>query len=127
MAAEALEMAAKAKNIDIKVETRGSGGALNVLTAADIEQADVVIIAADTKVELDRFAGKPLIQVSVIEGIKYADELLERALKGKVPIFKPKKRTGEIGINYKTLNRFYQHIMNGVSHMLPFVIAGGLL
>lgn len=127
MAAEALEMAAKAKNIDIKVETRGSGGALNVLTATDIEQADVVIIAADTKVELDRFAGKPLIQVSVIEGIKYADELLERALKGKVPIFKPKKRTGEIGINYKTLNRFYQHIMNGVSHMLPFVIAGGLL
>mgnify|MGYP001332555164 CR=1 FL=1 len=129
MAAEALETAAKEKNIDIKVETRGSGGAQNVLTEEDIQQADAVIIAADTNVDLNRFSGKPVIQVPVADGIKKADELLEKAVKGEAPIFEGQATSDDDGQSSGGTRRpsFYRHLMNGVSHMLPFVVAGGLL
>ncbi len=130
MAAEALEKSAKAKGCFIKVETRGSGGAKNVLTDKEIEEADCIIIAADTKVPMDRFDGKKLIEVPVSDGISKADILIERAINGDAPIYKGngqsessdnKSAGGSIG------HRIYKHLMNGVSHMLPFVVGGGIL
>lgn len=128
MAAEALEKAAIANNCSIKVETRGSSGAKNVVTDADIKAADCIIVAADTKVPVDRFAGKKVIQVQVSDGISKADELIKRAMSGNVPVF---EATGSDdaapasggGIGHS----FYKHLMSGVSHMLPFVIGGGIL
>ncbi len=124
MAAEKLEQAAKAKGIEIKVETRGSGGAQNVITKQEIDEAVGVIVAADTKVELNRFAGKHVILVSVSEGIHKADELIERALNQDAPIY---EATNDGGGSSSNRQGVYKHLMNGVSHMLPFVVAGGIL
>lgn len=131
MAAEGLEKAAKAKNCYIKVETRGSGGAKNVLTDKDIEEADFIIIAADAKVPMERFDGKKLIERQVSDGINKADELIDIAIKGEAPVYKSgvkadgevKKNTEKKGIGHK----IYTQLMNGVSHMLPFVVGGGIL
>ena len=129
MAAEGLEKAAKAKGCFIKVETRGSGGAKNVLTAEEIQKADCIIVAADTKVPMDRFNGKKLIEVQVSDGISKADKLVEQAMSGKVPVYQTsenaevsvKKAGGSKG------HHIYMQLMNGVSHMLPFVVGGGIL
>ena len=130
MAAEGLEKAAKAKGCFIKVETRGSGGAKNVLTAAEIEEADCIIIAADAQVPMDRFDGKKLIECQVSDGISKADQLVERAMAGDAPIYQAKgavqkssqsKGSGGVG------HQIYTQLMNGVSHMLPFVVGGGIL
>lgn len=128
MAAEGLEKAAKAKNCTIKVETRGSGGAKNVLTAEEIAAADCIIVAADTQVPMDRFHGKPVISCHVADGISKAEELLDEAISGKVPLYqaetKPQetvKASGSVG------HKIYMQLMNGVSHMLPFVVGGGIL
>ncbi len=124
MAAEKLEEAAKAKGVTIKVETRGSGGAKNVISKSEIDEAVAVIIAADTKVDLNRFAGKHVIQVSVSDGIHKADALIKKALEQDAPIFEAK---GDDEISSGSKNSVYKHLMNGVSHMLPFVVAGGIL
>ena len=129
MAAEGLEKAAKAKGCFIKVETRGSGGAKNVLTAEEIKNADCIIVAADTKVPMDRFNGKKLIEVQVSDGISKADNLIEQAMSGNVPVYtasenaevSEKKAGGSKG------HQIYMQLMNGVSHMLPFVVGGGIL
>lgn len=130
MAAEGIEKAAKAKGCFIKVETRGSGGAKNVLTAQEIEDADCIIVAADAQVPMDRFDGKKVIECQVSDGISKADELVERAMNGDAPIYKAKngaaqassaKSGGGIG------HQIYTQLMNGVSHMLPFVVGGGIL
>ena len=129
MAAEGLEKAAKAKGCFVKVETRGSGGAKNVLTAEEIQKADCIIVAADTKVPMDRFNGKKLIEVQVSDGISKADKLVEQAMSGKVPVYQTsenaevsvKKAGGSKG------HQIYMQLMNGVSHMLPFVVGGGIL
>ena len=129
MAAEGLEKAAKAKGCFIKVETRGSGGAKNVLTAEEIKNADGIIVAADTKVPMDRFNGKKLIEVQVSDGISKADKLIEQAMSGNVPVYtasenaevSEKKAGGSKG------HQIYMQLMNGVSHMLPFVVGGGIL
>lgn len=129
MAAESLEKSANAKGCFIKVETRGSGGAKNVLTAEEIEEADCIIVAADTKVPMGRFEGKKLIEVPVSDGISKADALIEKAMNGNVPIYKgdgsadgsSEKAGGSVG------HQIYKHLMNGVSHMLPFVVGGGIL
>lgn len=131
MAAEGLEKAAKAKNCYIKVETRGSGGAKNVLTDKDVEEADFIIIAADAKVPMERFDGKKLIERQVSDGINKADELIDLAIKGEAPVYKSgvrsdgevKNTTAKKGIGHK----IYTQLMNGVSHMLPFVVGGGIL
>ena len=129
MAAEGLEKAAKAKGCFIKVETRGSGGAKNVLTAEEIKNADCIIVAADTKVPMDRFNGKKLIEVQVSDGISKANKLVEQAMSGNVPVYtasenaevSEKKAGGSKG------HQIYMQLMNGVSHMLPFVVGGGIL
>ena len=131
MAAEGIEKAAKAKECAVKVETRGSGGAKNVLTDKDIEEADFIIIAADAKVPMERFDGKKLIERQVSDGINKADELIDLAIKGEAPVYKSgvrsddevEKTTTKKGIGHK----IYTQLMNGVSHMLPFVVGGGIL
>lgn len=131
MAAEALEKAAKEKNCYIRIETRGSGGAKNVLTAKEIEEADCIIVAADTQVPMDRFDGKKVIECQVSDGISRANELVEQAIAGNVPVYhgqsgtkavgQPTKKSGGVG------HQIYAQLMNGVSHMLPFVVGGGIL
>ncbi len=133
MAAEGIEKAAKAAGCWVKVETRGSGGAKNVLTDQEIEDADCIIVAADAKVPMDRFHGKKLIEVPVSDGISKADELVSRAVKGDAPVWnagsaaaaasasKSGKSAGGAG------HKIYLQLMNGVSHMLPFVVGGGIL
>ena len=128
MAAEGLEKAAKAKNCFIKIETRGSGGAKNVITDQEIVEADCIIVTADTQVPLDRFDGKKVIIRQVSDGISKADELVDLALSGNVPVYHAAegaktevKSSGGIG------HQIYAQLMNGVSHMLPFVIGGGIL
>ena len=129
MAAEALEKKAKELGCQIKVETRGSGGAKNVLTKAEIAKADCIIVAADTQVPMDRFAGKPVIQCKVADGISKADELLQKAMSGHVSVYhaddavKDEDEEGKDSIGHQ----IYKHLMNGVSHMLPFVVGGGIL
>lgn len=130
MAAEALEKAAAANNCSIKVETRGSGGAKNVITSDEIKNADFVIIACDVNVPMDRFAGKKLVKVQVSDGISKADELIKRAISGDAPVY---SATGNDSAdtsddkNEGIGHMLYKHLMNGVSHMLPFVIGGGIL
>ena len=130
MAAESLERAAKKKGVWIKVETNGSGGAKNVLTKYEIEQASCIIIAADKNVEMGRFDGKHMIKTKVADGINKPDELITRALSGKAPIY---HHTGgpvegeDMGDDESAGRKIYKHLMNGVSHMLPFVIGGGIL
>jgi fructose PTS system EIIBC or EIIC component len=132
MAAESLEKAAKERGCSIKVETRGSGGAKNVLTDAEIERADCIIIAADAKVPMDRFDGKPLIACQVSDGISRAGELVEQALAGETEYYHAaagakKTRESAAGRGESAGHRIYTQLMNGVSHMLPFVVGGGIL
>lgn len=130
MAAEGLEKAAKAAGVGVKIETRGSGGAKNVLTAKEIEEADCIIVAADAQVPMDRFDGKKVIECQVSDGINKADSLIDRAIKGDAPVYhaanapaqqQGAKSGGSIG------HQIYTQLMNGVSHMLPFVVGGGIL
>lgn len=130
MAAESLEKKAKELGCRIKVETRGSGGAKNVLTKADIAEADCIIVAADTQVPMERFAGKPVIQCKVADGISKAEELLTKAMSGHVAVYQADVKAeaqsedeGKDSIGHQ----IYKHLMNGVSHMLPFVVGGGIL
>ena len=130
MAAESLEKKAAELGCRIKVETRGSGGAKNVLTKQEIDEAVCIIVAADTQVPMDRFSGKPVIQCKVADGISKADELLHKALDGKASIYHGKG--GEAEDNSDEAkdsigHRIYTNLMNGVSHMLPFVVGGGIL
>ncbi|MEO1815157.1 MAG: fructose-specific PTS transporter subunit EIIC [Acetobacterium sp.] len=131
MAAESLENKAKQMGIAIKVETNGSGGVKNQLTAAEIEAADCIIIAADTNVAMGRFNGKPVIQTNVARGIHKPQELIEEALAGKVPVYsggaQSLEETGGTGEKESVGRKVYKDLMNGVSHMLPFVIGGGIL
>lgn len=130
MAAESLEKKAAELGCRIKVETRGSGGAKSVLTKQEIDEAVCIIVAADTQVPMDRFSGKPVIQCKVSDGISKADELLHKALDGKASIYHGKG--GEAEDNSDDAkdsfgHRIYTNLMNGVSHMLPFVVGGGIL
>jgi fructose PTS system EIIBC or EIIC component len=130
MAADALKAKAKELGIQLKVETNGSGGAKNVLTASDIESAAAIIVAADTKVEMNRFKGKPVIEVPVAEAIRKPQELLEKAAKKEAPLYsggKAENDTEDQGNEKKQRTGFYKHLMNGVSNMLPFVVGGGIL
>ena len=131
MAAEGLEKAAAKAGCTIKIETRGSGGAKNVLTEQEIADADCIIVAADAKVPMERFDGKHVLECQVSDGISKADELIERALKQDAPIYKSGKYTeGTVKSKGKSdsfAHRIYMQLMNGVSHMLPFVVGGGIL
>ena len=131
MAAESLEQHAKKRGIPIKVETNGSGGAKNILTAAEIAEAACIIVAADKNVEMARFDGKPVIQTKVANGINKADALLDEALSGTAPIYHHAGGAAaaeESAAEDESITRqIYKHLMNGVSHMLPFVIGGGIL
>ena len=131
MAAEGIEKAAKAKNCFAKIETRGSGGAKNVLTDQEIADADCIIVAADAKVPMERFDGKKVIECQVSDGISKADQLIERAINGDAPVYhaaagsqvssSSTKSGGSVG------HKIYTQLMNGVSHMLPLVVGGGIL
>mgnify|MGYP004642652493 FL=1 len=129
MAAEAIEKKAKELGYRVKVETRGSGGAKNVLTKAEIEEAEGIIVAADTQVPMDRFAGKPVIQCKVADGISKAEELITKAASGHAPVYEANGKAaiddeeGKDSIGHQ----IYKNLMNGVSHMLPFVVGGGIL
>ncbi len=131
MAAEGIEKAAKAKKCAVKVETRGSGGAKNVLTAKEIEEADGIIVAADAQVPLDRFDGKKVIICQVSDGISKADELVDRVINGDVPVYHAANgaevKESNSGKSSGIGHRIYTQLMNGVSHMLPFVVGGGIL
>lgn len=130
MAAEALQKAAEANHCAIKVETRGSAGAKNVVTQKEIEEADCIIIAADTKVPTDRFAGKPVIECQVSDGISKADELVKKAISGTVPVYKAGQKVESVSSSNggdSIGHQIYMNLMNGVSHMLPFVVGGGIL
>ncbi len=132
MAAESLEQHAKKRGISIKVETNGSGGAKNVLTAEEIAKADGIIVAADKNVAMARFDGKHVVITKVADGINKADELIDKALGGNAPIYHAKAgdNAGDAGggVENESIGRqVYKHLMNGVSHMLPFVIGGGIL
>ena len=131
MAAESLENMAKKLGVSIKVETDGSGGAQNVLTKAEIDSAEAIIVAADKNVGMARFNGKPVIQVPVADGIHKAEELINRAVSGSVPVYHHQEDGSESSASDEgkdSIGRtIYKHLMNGVSHMLPFVIGGGIL
>ena len=131
MAAESLENKAKDLGISIKVETNGSGGAKNVLTKEEIENADCIIIAADKNVEMARFDGKKVIKTKVADGIHKAEELIIKAANGNAAIYHHSNGNDnnreESSDNESIGRKIYKHLMNGVSHMLPFVIGGGLL
>lgn len=130
MAADSLKAKAAELGVDIKVETRGSGGAKNVLTPAEIERAVAVIVAADTNVETDRFSGKHVIETKVADGIRKPKELIERALKQDAPIFKGSGNASSTSSEQKGQGvgaTIYKHLMSGVSNMLPFVVGGGIL
>ncbi len=129
MAAEGIEKAAKAKGCSVKIETRGSGGAKNVLTAADIDAADCIIVAADAQVPMERFNGKKVIECPVSDGIHKADELLERAMAGDAPVYHSTStsQSAQAAKGGSAGHQIYTQLMNGVSHMLPFVVGGGIL
>lgn len=132
MAAEALEHKAEAMGVAIKVETNGSGGVKNHLTAEDIQRAAGVIVACDKDVPTQRFAGKPVIFTKVANGIKIPEELIQTILDGKAPVFQGADSSSEAvsveaGDTESAGRQIYKHLMNGVSHMLPFVIGGGIL
>ena len=130
MAAESLNGKAEELGISIKVETNGSGGAKNVLTKEDIENCEAIIVAADKKVDMARFEGKKVIQTKVADGIHKAEELIKRAASGDAPVYHHAGGTDfEEGTEEKESigRQLYKHLMNGVSHMLPFVIGGGIL
>lgn len=131
MAAEAIEKKAKELGYQVKVETRGSGGAKNVLTDDEIAKAAGVIVACDTNVPTDRFDGKKVIECQVSDGINKAEELIKRIAAGDAPVFKAsgKKEASHSSVGGKESigHQNYKHLMNGVSHMLPFVVGGGIL
>jgi len=132
MAQEALEEAARKAGVDIKVETNGSDGIKNRLTNEDIKDATAVIITADKKVETARFDGKRVIQRPVSDGIRKADELVDKAIKGQANVFYSEGSADEKYVSSKEdsqsfWQKIYGDIMNGISHMLPFVIGGGIL
>lgn len=130
MAAESLENKAREMGITIKVETNGSGGAKNVLTAQEIKEAKGIIIAADKNVEMVRFRGKKVLQVPVTEGIRKPDVLLSKIIQGEAPLYgggTEKEASSPEEEKRSTGNKVYRDLMNGVSHMLPFVIGGGIL
>lgn len=131
MAAEAIEKKAKELGYQVKVETRGSGGAKNVLTDDEIAKAAGVIVACDTNVPTDRFDGKKVIECQVSDGINKAEELIKRIASGDAPVFKAsgKKEASHSSVGGKESvgQQIYKHLMNGVSHMLPFVVGGGIL
>ena len=129
MAAEALEKAARAADCQIKIETRGSAGAKNVLTAEEIEAADCIIVAADAKVPMDRFNGKKVISCQVSDGIGKADQLVKQAMSGNVEVFHGESSETTTAVTGKesAAHKVYTQLMNGVSHMLPFVVGGGIL
>lgn len=131
MAAEAIEKKAKELGYQVKVETRGSGGAKNVLTDDEIAKAAGVIVACDTNVPTDRFDGKKVIECQVSDGINKAEELVKRIAAGDAPVFKAsgKKEASHSSVGGKESigHKIYKHLMNGVSHMLPFVVGGGIL
>lgn len=131
MAAEAIEKKAKELGYQVKVETRGSGGAKNVLTDDEIAKAAGVIVACDTNVPTDRFDGKKVIECQVSDGINKAEELIKRIASGDAPVFKEsgKKEASHSSVGGKESvgHQIYKHLMNGVSHMLPFVVGGGIL
>ncbi len=130
MAAEALEKAGEKMGYALKAETNGSGGAKNVLTKKEIAECDGIIIAADKNVEMARFDGKPVLKVSVSSGINKPEELIQKVIDGKAPVY---HHEGEVssdidGEEKESFGRkLYKHLMNGVSHMLPFVVGGGVL
>lgn len=127
MAAEALSQAAKAHDCEIKVETNGASGIDNELTQRDIIEADAVIVACDKTVDVERFIGKPVIEVSVGAGLRKADELIQHCIRGDIPI----KQENVDGRKHSKSKNFgwsiFKHLMNGVSHMLPLVVAGGII
>lgn len=133
MAEESLKEAAKKLGAEMKVETNGAVGVENALTAEDIAECDGIIVACDKNVDMKRFNGKKVIEVSVSEGINKAEELVQAMLDGKAPVYggseakaEVKEETVETG-NTSVAHQIYKHLMNGVSHMLPFVVAGGVL
>lgn len=129
MAAESLEQKGKEMGIPIKIETQGADGPKNVLTAEDVKNAECIIIAADKNVDLARFDGKPMIVTKVADGIHKAQELLTQATSGNVPVYHHSGAAAseEASENESVGRRIYKNLMNGVSHMLPFVIGGGIL
>lgn len=130
MAAEALEKAGAAMNCPLKAETNGSGGAKNVLTRQEIADCDGIIIAADKNVEMTRFDGKPVLRTNVSAGINKPQELIQKVLDGKAPIYHAEgdaAPTGDDEEKESFGHKVYKHLMNGVSHMLPFVVGGGVL
>ena len=130
MAAEGIEKAAKAKNCFVKIETRGSGGAKNVLTDSEIAEADCIIVAADAQVPMDRFDGNKVIECQVSDGISKADQLIERALNGDAPIYHASAASSSSAAvisGGSAGHKIYTQLMNGVSHMLPLVVGGGIL
>ena len=130
MAAEALEKAGEKLGYPLKAETNGSGGAKNVLTKKEIEECDGIIIAADKNVDMARFDGKPVIKVSVSSGINKPEELVQKIIDGKAPVY---RHEGDDAADFDSEEKesfgrkVYKHLMNGVSHMLPFVVGGGVL
>ncbi len=131
MAAEGIEKAAKVKNCFVKIETRGSGGAKNVLTPQEIQDADCIIVAADAQVPMDRFDGKKVILRQVSDGINKADELIQLAMSGNAPVYHSGNAAAAAQTSGKSGggagHQLYTQLMNGVSHMLPFVVGGGIL
>ena len=128
MAAENLAKAGTALGVPIKVETNGSGGAKNVLTAEEIANCDGIVIAADKNVEMARFDGKPVVITRVADGIHKPEELIRRVLDGQAPVYRDAGGGAkEAGASQSAGSAFYKHLMNGVSHMLPFVVGGGIM
>lgn len=129
MAAEALVKAGEKMGITVKVETNGSGGAKNILTAEEIANCDGIIIAADKSVEKARFNGKPVYSTKVADGIHKPEELINKIINGEAAVYQSNKKSTEVkNSNEKESigRQLYKHLMNGVSHMLPFVVAGGI-
>ena len=127
MAAEALEKAAAKKGLRIKVETRGSGGAKNILKESEIEEAEGIIVAADTRVPMDRFNGHQVIECQVSKGISSPENLIDDILNHKGKTFKSNIKAEKEETGDSLGHQLYKHLMNGVSHMLPFVVGGGIL
>ncbi|WP_018921766.1 PTS fructose transporter subunit IIABC [Salsuginibacillus kocurii] len=130
MAADALKQKAAEMNVDIKVQTNGSDGVKNRLTATDIEEAEAIIVASDTKVDMGPFHGKPVLQKGVTDGMKRPEELIQAALDGEAPIYEgggENADTSSASGSGGGVGGFYKHLMNGVSNMLPFVVGGGIL
>ena len=130
MAAEGLELAAKKMGLRLKAETNGSGGAKNVLTREEIEQADGIIVAADKNIEMARFDGKPVLLTKVADGINKPGELIEKVMSGQVPVYRHQGGGAAAALDgaegESAGRKVYKHLMEGVSHMLPFVVAGGI-